>query len=70
MSWRSTLEADPFAAMGERRDIDGVVGSDYGQRDPSKCWAWVTRQAHTEACGLPVGPDGRCADGHEAVLAR
>jgi hypothetical protein len=66
-SWRATLAEDPFSAMKDRHDLDVSVATSTTGLDPSKCWAWVTRQAHTEPCGLPIGADGICADGHRAA---
>jgi len=65
-SWRATLESDPFAALKQRRDVDGVrVGAAAGGNGKS-CRVWVTRQAHQEPCGADIGADGRCAAGHLA----
>jgi predicted TIM-barrel fold metal-dependent hydrolase len=67
LAWRGALHDDAFAAMKLRHEVDGIFTASSAGRDPSKCWAWVTRQAHTEPCGLPLGSDGVCADGHKVA---
>jgi predicted TIM-barrel fold metal-dependent hydrolase len=66
-AWRAKLVEDPHAALAHRRELISE-GASTANRDPSLCWEWVTRQAHEEPCGLSLGPDGVCPDGHRTLV--
>jgi predicted TIM-barrel fold metal-dependent hydrolase len=63
-SWRATLEEDPHAAMRLRHDVTGIEHTEATVQESATCQAMVLRGAFHEPCGLPVGDDGHCSEGH------
>ena len=63
-SWRSTLVADPFAAMKLRHDVAGIDHVAHQRTEGSTCTEMMLVGAMYEPCGAIVGADGRCGNGH------
>ena len=65
-AWRSSLEADPFAAMQRRHEAEGVVHGTVELKAGDACREMVHKAALIEECGLAIGDDGVCEAGHRA----
>ncbi|MEW6477552.1 MAG: amidohydrolase family protein [Actinomycetota bacterium] len=62
--WRSTLEADPYAALQTCHDVEGVTR--LGAEGVATCEERILEGSIYTKCGKAVGPDGVCEAGHKA----
>jgi predicted TIM-barrel fold metal-dependent hydrolase len=66
-TWRASLAADPFSAMQQRHDVEGVTHGHIEVGSGDSCREMVQKGALIETCGAALGDDGVCEAGHQTT---